>query len=107
MNRYAVPNFYTNRKVHENRLNTHLHFYVTQEVFCSGEIQLHVMLSTVQVNFPSSRIYTMHISVSTTVADFFGRHNKNVLLYLDSATNVCLKNFDICEDLPKHGNTKP
>ena len=91
-NRHAVTNLYTNRIIRENRWNTHLSFYVTQEVFCSGEIQLHGILSTVQVNFPciSSRIYTMHINVSTTVAEFVGRHNNNALLYLVSATISCV-----------------
>ena len=98
----AVSNLYTNRKIHEHRWNTHLNFYVTQEVFCNGEIRLHVKLSTVQVNFQciSSRIYTMHINVSTTVAEFVGRHNNNALMYLVGATIMCLKNFSICEDLP-------
>ena len=48
----------------------------------------------------------MHINVSTTVAEFVGRHNNNALLYLVSATIMCLINFIICEDLPRHGYTK-
>ena len=91
-NRDAVPNLYMNRTIHENRWNIYLRNYVTQEVFCSGEIQLHGILSTVQVNFQCmpSRIYTMHINVSTTVAEFVGRHNNNALLYLVSATISCV-----------------
>ena len=48
----------------------------------------------------------MHINVSTTVAEFVGRHNNNALLYLVSATIMCLKNFNLCEDLPKPGYIK-